>query len=75
MSTDLSFEEAFKALEQVVQDLERGATTLDEALGLYARGVELANHCEQLLATAQLQVRQLQQNGDGDFVETPFSLE
>lgn len=75
MSENLTFEEAFQDLERVVQHLERGTATLDEALALYARGTQLAAHCKQLLESAQLRVRHLQQNGDGGWDEIPFPVE
>lgn len=75
MSDNLTFEEAFQRLEQVVQQLERGTTTLDEALALYGQGTQLAAHCKQLLDAAQLRVRQLQENGDGGWDEVPLPTE
>ncbi len=72
---NLTFEEAFQALERVVHELERGTATLDEALKLYAEGTRLAGYCERVLAAAQLEVRQLQQHADGELVEVPFDFE
>ncbi|MCZ7567958.1 MAG: exodeoxyribonuclease VII small subunit [Ardenticatenaceae bacterium] len=75
MGENSTFEEAFQDLEQVVQHLERGTATLDEALTLYAQGTQLAAHCKQLLESAQLRVQQLQENGDGRWDEIPFPIE
>ncbi len=66
MESRLSFEEAFRELEKVVQALERGTTTLDEALMLYERGVRLAAYCEKLLENAELRIRVLQRNTQGE---------
>ena len=66
METRLSFEEAFRELENIVQTLEQGTTTLEEALTLYEQGVRLATYCEKLLEDAQLRVRVLQRNAQGE---------
>ena len=56
---ELPFEDASAQLEEVVQRLEGGDLPLQEALALYERGVELANHCQGLLDQAELRVTQL----------------
>lgn len=61
-----SFEEAYQELEQIVQKLEEGTATLEEALALYEQGVQLAAYCEKLLTQAQLRVRILQRNAEGE---------
>ena len=48
----LSFEDALKELEGIVQQLERGQVKLDEAITAYERGALLKKHCEQKLAEA-----------------------
>jgi exodeoxyribonuclease VII small subunit len=55
----LSFEKAFQELEGTVQRLEGGDLTLEEAIGLYERGMRLAQRCNDALDTAELQVQQL----------------
>ena len=60
----LSFEEAFRALEATVADLEGGDPSLDEALELYERGVALSERCNELLSAAELRVRQV--DGEGE---------
>ena len=39
--TDMNFEQALKALEQIVHTLESGEAPLDEAIALYERGNHL----------------------------------
>jgi exodeoxyribonuclease VII small subunit len=56
---NLSFEEAFTELEEVVQQLEAGDLTLDQALALFERGMALATHCNTQLDSAELRVQQL----------------
>lgn len=54
-----SFEEAYHELEETVRRLEEGNLTLEEAIALYERGMDLARHCNTALDTAELQVQQL----------------
>jgi len=56
---ELPFETAFSQLEDVVQRLEGGELSLEEALALYERGMVLAEHCQSLLDQAELRVTQL----------------
>ncbi len=58
---ELSFEQAVGELEATVERLEGGDLPLTEAIALYQRGVRLAQRCNQLLDTAELQVQELSQ--------------
>ncbi len=69
----LSFEEAFAELERVVQRLENGDLTLEEALALYERGVRLAQHCHELLDKAELRIKQLVPDDQGGYTLTDFA--
>jgi exodeoxyribonuclease VII small subunit len=64
---EVKFEEALKKLERIVQDLERGELTLDEALKKYQEGVELSRLCSQRLDQAKKKVDILSKNKKGDF--------
>lgn len=57
---DLSFEKAFRKLEQAVQALERGGLSLDQALTVYEEGMRLAQACTLHLDTAELKITELQ---------------
>lgn len=59
--TELSFEEAMAALEQVVGQLERGDVALDASIALYQRGAELKAHCEAKLKAAEEKVDLIRQ--------------
>lgn len=52
----LSFEDALRELETIVQQLERGQVKLDEAIAFYERGAALKRHCEAKLAEAKAKV-------------------
>ena len=68
----LSFEEAFKELEDTVQRLEGGGLTLDESIALFERATKLAQHCGQKLDDAQLKVSQLAPLDEGGYQTVPF---
>jgi exodeoxyribonuclease VII small subunit len=55
----LSFEEALKELESIVDKLERGEVSLDDAVAAYERGSELKQQCQQRLDEARLRVDQI----------------
>jgi exodeoxyribonuclease VII small subunit len=59
----LGFEEAYRLLEATVAALEGDGRSLEECLALYERGAALAARCSELLANAELRVRQV--DGDG----------
>ena len=61
-ATELSFEDAYRALEATVRRLEEGDLTLEEALASYEQGMRLARHCQASLDAAQLRVEQLGQS-------------
>jgi exodeoxyribonuclease VII small subunit len=68
----LSFEEAFKELEDTVHQLEEGGLTLDESIALFERGMRLAEHCGQKLDDAELKVSQLVPSDEGGYRTMPF---
>lgn len=61
----LSFEDALKELEGIVQQLEKGQVMLDEAITAYERGALLKRHCEQRLADAKMKVEKIIFSADG----------
>jgi exodeoxyribonuclease VII small subunit len=65
----LTFEQAFKELDDIVRQLEAGQLALDAALALFERGQALAARCGELLDTAELKVKQLTPAGGGDALE------
>jgi len=56
---ELTFEQAFQELEEIIGQLEAGQLALDGALALFERGQALAARCGALLDSAELKVRQL----------------
>jgi exodeoxyribonuclease VII small subunit len=62
---ELSFEQAFAELEELVANLETGDLPLEESLALFERGQALSEHCSLLLQNAELKLRQLQPDEGG----------
>ena len=61
----LSFEDALKALEEIVRRLESGEAPLDESIDLYARGDALRAHCQARLDAAQTRIEAIVADRDG----------
>lgn len=59
ISTELSFEEALRQLEEIVSVLERGDISLDEAISAYEKGTSLKAHCQKRLEEARLKVEKI----------------
>ena len=60
MDEQLSFEGALNRLENIVQILQAGGLTLEQAVSLFEEGMKLARICSQRLDAAELKVTQLQ---------------
>ncbi|MGH2521315.1 MAG: exodeoxyribonuclease VII small subunit [Anaerolineales bacterium] len=66
---ELSFEQSFEELEEVVRQLEEGQPSLDEAIALFERGQALAARCQALLESAELRVQRVAPKADGYTLE------
>jgi exodeoxyribonuclease VII small subunit len=55
----VTFEEAQKELEQIVERLESGRAGVDEAIALWERGEELYRQCLSKLDAAQGRIEEL----------------
>ncbi len=69
--SELSFEEAMAALEQVVGRLERGEVPLEESIALYERGAALKAHCEAKLKDAEEKVELIRAQEGRAIAATP----
>ena len=52
----LTFEEAMQELEKLVDSLDKGDVSLDEAIAAYDRGSQLKDYCQKKLHEAKMKV-------------------
>jgi exodeoxyribonuclease VII small subunit len=72
----MSFEEALRALEEIVRKLESGEVPLDETITLYERGEDLRKHCQARLDAAQARIEKIVTGADGKPAGTqPFDAD
>lgn len=69
---EVKFEDALKKLEKIVEDLEKGDLSLDEALKKYQEGIELSRLCAQRLDNAKKKIDVLTKNKKGEFELKPL---
>lgn len=72
---EIKFEEALKKLEKIVDDLEKGDLSLDEALKKYQEGIEISRVCNQRLESAKKKIDCLAKNKKGEFELKPLDEE
>jgi exodeoxyribonuclease VII small subunit len=60
----VTYEEAERELQQIVERLERGDAALDEAIKLWERGEELYRFCAQQLDAAEGKIEELAKRVD-----------
>jgi len=61
----MTFEDALRALEDVVRKLESGEVPLDDSISLYERGEALRRHCQARLDAAQARIERIVAAPDG----------
>lgn len=72
-ATELNFEQALRALEEIVHKLESGEAPLDESIALYERGNQLRALCQQRLDAAKARIEAISLGSDGMLSgTTPF---
>lgn len=71
----IKFADALKGLEDIVERLERGDLSLDEALSEYENGIKLYKQCVSLLEDAEKKVQILVKDGNGGFRTKDFEIE
>lgn len=71
---NLSFEESLLELENIVQNLEQGDMDLEQSMQLFERGLNLSQHSQEKLATAEQKI-QIMMNKNGKAQLADFSLD
>lgn len=70
---ELSFEDALRALETIVRQLESGDVPLEDSISLYEKGEKLRQHCQKRLDSAQARIERIVAGPDGAAAGTqPF---
>ena len=61
---ELTLETLFADLDEVVEKMESGDTTLEESFQLYQKGVSMLKQCNEKIDLIEKQVLILEENGD-----------
>lgn len=71
----ITFEKALEQLEGIVQEMESGDLTLDNALKKFEEGVKLSQFCSKKLEETEKKITLLMEQADGSIKEAPFDPE
>ena len=71
----VEFETALKKLESIVENLEGGELSLEQALKAYEEGVRMADACSKRLSEAEKRVEVLMKTGGGKLKAEAFEAE
>lgn len=72
--TPANFEKSLTELEDLVESMEQGDLSLEEALKAFEKGIALAASCQQSLQKAEQKVTQIVEK-NGELLEKPFDLD
>ncbi len=72
--TDVSFEDAVKKLESIVEEMESDELPLDKLLVRYEEGAKLVKACEEKLQSAETRIMQLEETLEGELAARPVTL-
>ncbi len=57
---EISFEDAYRRLEEIVNTLETGDNTLEQSMALFEEGMNLTKICGNLLNNVELRITRLE---------------
>jgi exodeoxyribonuclease VII small subunit len=66
MDKTISFEAAFKELEAIVKEMERGDMPLEQTIEKFEKGMALSRHCSDKLDESERRIKQLTHPSDTD---------
>ena len=72
---EISFEDSLKKIEEIVEELEKGELSLDEALKLYEEGMEFSDKCMEKLNESKQRVEKITKEGNNKYHTEPFSVQ
>ena len=64
----MTFEQAMNELEMLVNSLDKGDISLDQAIAAYDRGSQLKDHCQKKLNEAKMKVETIQLSDNSEVV-------
>ena len=71
--SDLSFEESFDQLQEIVEKMEDGDLSLSDSLNSYEQGIRHLKRCYQALDQAEQKIKQLAEfDEDGNLITKDF---
>lgn len=62
-----SFEESLRRLEEIVNQLEQGEIPLEDSVKMYEEGLTLSKSCIEKLTQAELKLKKLSKDINGNF--------
>ncbi len=71
-NNEVKFEDKLKELEKIVDELEKGDTSLDDAIDKYSKAMKLAKECSEKLKKAEENVNKILTE---DLKEEDFTVE
>jgi len=75
MGEAITFEEAMKKLESIVETLGEGNLSLDDSLKMFGEGMELCKFCNKKLDEAEYKVEKLMEKEGGGISVEDFKAE
>ena len=69
----LTFEEAMRELEKLVDSLDKGEVSLDEAIAAYDRGSQLKDYCQKKLQEAKMKIETIESSDNVDAIPEKLS--
>jgi len=75
MEEAITFEEAMKKLESIVETLGEGNLSLDDSLKMFEEGMELCKFCNKKLDEAEYKVEKLMEKEGGEISVEEFEAE
>jgi len=66
---NLSLENSFKRLDEILGELESGDVDLEKSIGLFEEAMVLSEDCQMQLNALEKRVKVLVAKGGGDYIE------
>lgn len=64
----MTFEECMKALEDIVNELEKGEKDLESSIGSFEKAVLLRNRCKAILDDSERRIQKIVETSNGTVV-------